>query len=643
MPRTLRAQLILASAAILVLMSGLLLWGAQSALRATLQEQFDQQLQVARPLLVAALSPLMAARDHAAVHEVVRQSVSTQGLAFLEVLDADARVVAGTPRPPGTRGMAATEAPLALEGQVYGLVRFGVHTEGLEAGLFKVTRNSVLIGALVLALGLVLMVGLTTWLTTHLRALAQASHRMARGEPVDHIPAGTGPSELRQLAQAFNQMTGALQERMQALGDSERRQRSLVDDLEGLNAELEDRVARRTAELEAARDAAEQANRAKSEFLSRMSHELRTPLNAILGFAQVLRARAHELPSLAAEPLRHIETAGWHLLQMINEVLDLARIESGRMSVSLESVDLAELLQQALQAIEPLARRKGVALQPGPTLPAPCWVRADRTRTRQVLDNLLSNAVKYNRPQGRVTARVQAAAQGRVAVSILDTGRGMDARQLERLFEPFTRFVAPGEGIEGTGIGLLITRRLLEAMGGRLDVQSQPGVGSCFRFELPAAQAPQAPAPAPGGEQAHAAAAAPAESPRTVVYVEDNPSNVEVFRQVLGLRPGLALLTAGDGVTGLALVRAHRPDLVVIDIDLPGMDGLELCRRLRADPQTAPIPRLALSANAMPRDIEQAREAGFEAYLTKPMDVPALIAQLDRLLPRPGAPEGSPA
>jgi signal transduction histidine kinase/ActR/RegA family two-component response regulator len=636
MPRTLRAQLILASAATLVLMSGLLLWGAQSAMRAALQEQFEHQLDVVRPLLVAALAPLMAARDHAAVHEVVRQSVSLHGLAFLEVLDADGRIVAATTRPAGEssplNGTTSTEASLELEGQSYGQVRFGVRTEGLEAGLYKVTRNSLLIGALVLGLGLVLMVGITTWLTAHLGALAQASRRMAQGETMAPIPTGAGPSELRQLAQAFNQMTQALQERLQALEEGERNQRALVDALEELNTELEDRVAHRTAELEAARDAAEQANRAKSDFLSRMSHELRTPLNAVLGFAQVLRARSQELPAHAAEPLRHIEAAGWHLLEMINEVLDLARIESGRMSVSLESVDLAELLQQALQAAEPVARRKGIKLSADLALPAPCWVHADRTRTRQVIDNLLSNAVKYNRPQGEVMARLEPGAHGRVAVSITDTGRGLSADQLERLFEPFTRFVAPGEGIEGTGIGLLITKRLVEAMGGLLSVQSQPGVGSCFRFELAPASAPTPAVRAPEGTGGPVAAAAPQRT-RTVVYVEDNPSNVAVFRQVLGLRPGIELLTAGDGVTGLALVRAHRPDLVVIDIDLPGMDGLELCRRLRADPQTSRIPLVALSANAMPRDIERGREAGFVAYLTKPMDVPALIAQLDHLLP----------
>lgn len=630
MPRTLRAQLILASAATLVLMSVLLLWGAQSAMKAALQEQFDRQLDVARPLLVAALAPLMAARDHAAVNEVVRQSVSSHGLAFLEVLDAEGRIVAAASRPAERNGTTATQATLELEGQPYGQVRFGVHTAGLNAALYTVTRNSLLIGALVLGVGLVLMVGLTTWLTAHLRALAQASRQLARGDAVGHIPATTGPSELRQLAEAFNQMTQALQDRLQALEASERRQRSLVDELETLNARLEERVARRTAELEAARDTAEQANRAKSDFLSRMSHELRTPLNAILGFAQVLRARSQDLPVQAAEPLRHIEAAGWHLLEMINEVLDLARIESGHMSVSLESVDLAELLHQALQAAEPVARRKGVKLHADVALPAPCWVHADRTRTRQVMDNLLSNAVKYNRPQGEVTARIEAGADGRVAVSITDTGRGLSADQIERLFEPFTRFVAPGEGIEGTGIGLLITKRLVEAMGGQLGVQSQPGVGSCFRFELPGASAP---APAvPAALVTHEAPAVVPRRTRTVVYVEDNPSNVAVFRQVLGLRPGIELLTAGDGVTGLALVRAHRPDLVVIDIDLPGMDGLELCRRLRADPQTGHIPLVALSANAMPRDIERGREAGFAAYLTKPMDVPALIAQLDHLL-----------
>lgn len=751
MPRTLRAQLILASAATLVLMSVLLLWGAQSAMKAALQEQFDRQLDVARPLLVAALAPLMAARDHAAVNEVARQSVSAHGLAFLEVLDAEGRIVATTSRPAGDNGTTATEATLELEGQTYGQVRFGVHTEGLNAALYKVTRNSLLIGALVLGVGLVLMVGLTTWLTAHLQALAQASRQLAKGDAVGRISTGTGPSELRQLADAFNQMTEALQDRLQALEDSERRQRSLVDALaegvvfqdaqdrilacndaaprilgvtrdqllgldsfdaqwearhpdgqpfrpedhpsiralrtgqpqrgvlmrvqraeqfdawisinseplrrpgeslpyatvtsfsdvsaevrarlalEELNTELESRVTRRTAELEAARDAAEQANRAKSDFLSRMSHELRTPLNAILGFAQVLRARSGELPPHTAEPLHHIEAAGWHLLEMINEVLDLARIESGRMSVSLESVDLAELLQQALRAIEPVARRKGVKLTTELALPAPCWVHADRTRTRQVLDNLLSNAVKYNRPQGTVTARLEAGSEGRVAVSITDTGRGLFPDQIERLFEPFTRFVAPGEGIEGTGIGLLITKRLLEAMGGALSVQSQPGAGSCFRFELARTSAPTPAVPAPPQAENPTGSPAPQRT-RTVVYVEDNPSNVAVFRQVLALRPAIELLTAGDGVSGLALVRAHRPDLVVIDIDLPGMDGLELCRRLRADTHTSGIPLVALSANAMPRDIERGREAGFVAYLTKPMDVPALIAQLDRLL-----------
>jgi CheY-like chemotaxis protein len=363
-----------------------------------------------------------------------------------------------------------------------------------------------------------------------------------------------------------------------------------------------------------------------------MSHELRTPLNAILGFAQLLaldhRGRGPEL-----QRVRQIEIAGWHLLELINDVLDLSRIEAGTMSTSAEPVELGDLVAGTLPMVQPLAVERGVVLAAPAPVPGGAWVRADRTRLRQVLANLLSNAVKYNRRGGRVEVEVEVEVEvgapeaGECVVAVRDTGRGFTEQQLQQLYQPFQRFTQGDETVEGTGIGLVITRRLVELMGGRLTVESTLGEGSVFRVALPIAQAPAAPALA-----APATLPPAGHGPARILYVEDNPSNIELLRQALALRPGLHLEVATDGLAGLALARREPFDLALVDIGLPGIDGIELCRRLKAEAATRELPLIALTANALRDDVRRARDAGFALYITKPIDVPLLLAEIERML-----------
>ena len=395
-----------------------------------------------------------------------------------------------------------------------------------------------------------------------------------------------------------------------------------------LNSELEERVAQRTADLEHALGLAESASRAKSEFLSRMSHELRTPLNAILGFSQILRLRGISLTTEERDQqVLQIENAGWHLLELINEVLDLARIESGAMTVSREPVALRPLVAECVQMVQPLAQSMAVTIGDRTVSTDVALVLADRTRLKQVITNLLTNGIKYNRRGGNVQL-VLAAAGEWVELAVQDTGRGFSGDQLRNLYQPFNRLGADGSGIEGAGIGLVITKRLTELMGGTLTLATEAEHGSVFTLRLPRASGP-APAEAEP-RQVDATGAAP--RARLVLYIEDNPSNIELLRGVLSLRPEIDLVAAADGLSGLALAHERLPDLIVIDIALPGMDGYQVCRQLRAHPDFAQRPIIALSANAMQADIRRGRDAGFDAYLTKPLDVPVFLAQVDELL-----------
>jgi PAS domain S-box-containing protein len=384
------------------------------------------------------------------------------------------------------------------------------------------------------------------------------------------------------------------------------------------------------AEAESARmaqAAAEMANRSKTAFLARMSHDLRTPLNAVLGFSELLQVdrAAMALPGVATQ-VRHIHEAGRHLLAMVDEVLDLTRVESGAVQLVMGRVPLGALLCGCRNLVTPLAAMRGVTVHvpvPGPDQD----VLGDPTRLRQVLMNLLSNAVKYNREGGSIEVAVQADA-ARVAIAVRDTGHGLTPEQLGQLFQPFNRLGAEQRGIEGTGLGLVIAKQLVEAMGGSLEAQSTPGAGSVFTLHLQRADAGGAGhAPAPAAVQVREAASGA--RPFVVLYVEDNPVNVALMSAALALREQVRVEVACDGQAGLDMARLLRPDLVLLDMDLPVMDGPTVLRHLKSDPALARIPCVAVSANAMDADIKQALGAGFSDYVVKPFAMQRLLAMLD--------------
>ncbi|KUE84760.1 histidine kinase [Cupriavidus necator] len=385
--------------------------------------------------------------------------------------------------------------------------------------------------------------------------------------------------------------------------------------------------------LKQAQASAEVANHAKSEFLSSMSHELRNPLNAILGFAQLMASESPPPTASQQASIDHILKAGWHLLELINEVLDLARIEAGHASLSPEPVSVIDTLRECHAMLEQQALKRAVRMR-FPAGEAPCFVRADRTRLKQILLNLLSNAIKYNRDQGSVDVQVTTT-EHRVCVSVRDTGAGLTPERLAQLFQPFNRLGHEAGPVEGTGIGLVVAKRLAELMGGTIDAESTPGVGSMFRVELPAA-AP----PAMAGESAEVTA--PVRSPieasstmHTLLYVEDNPANLKLLEQLLARRADVQLLSAATGILGVELARTSLPDAIVMDIHLPDINGIEALGRLREDPMTMHIPVIALSANAMPRDIERGMKAGFFRYLTKPIRIHEFMDALNAALEQP--------
>jgi PAS domain S-box-containing protein len=384
-------------------------------------------------------------------------------------------------------------------------------------------------------------------------------------------------------------------------------------------------------ELESARAAAEKANLAKSEFLSSMSHELRSPLNAVLGFAQLMASETPPPSPAQKLSIDQILQAGWYLLRLINEILDLAMIESGKVTISQESMSLTGVLQDCQAMIEPQAQKRRIQMT-FPRFDNLCYVHADRTRLKQVMINLLANAIKYNRDGGAVTVQCGISGENRVRVSVTDTGAGLAPEQLAQLFQPFNRLGQETSAEEGTGIGLVVTKKLVELMGGVIGVESSVGVGSVFWVELAASSAPQLAIDSIGeigaDERDHVATHA-LPSRRTLLYVEDNPANLALVEQLIARRSDLKLLTAIDGYLGIELARAYQPDVILMDINLPGLSGFGALKILHEDPATAHIPVMALSANAVPRDIAKGMEAGFFRYLTKPIKVNEFMDALD--------------
>ncbi len=381
-------------------------------------------------------------------------------------------------------------------------------------------------------------------------------------------------------------------------------------------------------ELHNAMAVAEKANLAKSDFLSSMSHELRTPLSAILGFAQLMESGAPPPTVTQKRSIDQILKAGWYLLDLINEILDLALIESGKLSLSLEPISLAEVVRECQTMIEPQAQQRGIGVA-FPQFEVPYFVNADRTRLKQILINLLSNAIKYNTVGGSVVVDCLVSTAGRIRIRVKDTGEGLSSTNLAQLFQPFNRLGQEANVEEGTGIGLVVAKRLVEWMGGSIGVESAVGKGSVFWFELNLTAAPQVAADASESTTpAHAQVQADAQL-RTLLYVEDNPANLMLVEDLMARRPDIRLLSARDGNRGIEIARASRPDVILMDINLPGISGISALKILAQDPATAHIPVIALSANAIPRDIAKGLEAGFFRYLTKPIKVTEFMDTLD--------------
>jgi signal transduction histidine kinase/ActR/RegA family two-component response regulator len=386
---------------------------------------------------------------------------------------------------------------------------------------------------------------------------------------------------------------------------------------------------RRRAEsnLREAMEEAAQANAAKTEFLSNMSHELRTPLNSIIGFGQIIEMTPDNLkPETLKEYASHITNGGQHLLELINEVLDLAKVEAGHQDLSIESFDPAEAITGALNMIRSTADKRGVTVDAFDGLKGAYAIAADRKRFQQVVLNLLSNAVKYNRDGGRVTLTAELSKGGTVRFSVVDTGKGIPAMSIDALFEPFERLGEQYGEVEGTGIGLTIAKRTVEMMGGEIGVESVVGHGSAFWVELPRGESFVSTV-----ERADTEIEAPVE-PTTaacdILYIEDNKFNLRLLEAMFSEFPGYSLRTATDGESGLEAARARRPDMVLLDINLPGIDGIETAELMRRDPLLSDVPIIAVSANAMDWEIDRAHDADFDSYITKPIDVRVLRQEL---------------
>jgi signal transduction histidine kinase/ActR/RegA family two-component response regulator len=480
---------------------------------------------------------------------------------------------------------------------------------GLDADVARLSkkaeddaRNASELGIVALVASSLLIALFTAYLLRYIvvpiRRVGSSADSLAAGDLTARAPE-SGASELAQLGCSFNRMAATIA---------------------GNHAAMQ----ARNRELAAAQQEAERANRAKSEFLSRMSHELRTPLNSILGFGQLLQLDG--IDERHQESVDQILRAGRHLLQMIDEVLDIARVETGELRMSPEPVEACELVEESIALVAPLAQQRSIQVVTDFRDCAAAHVLADRQRLKQILLNLFSNAIKYNREAGEIRCSLRSDDGERLAIDVSDTGAGMSREQLARIFEPFERLGAEHGNVEGTGLGLALSRRLAETMGGTLEVESEPGHGSTFSIRLATVPAPQS-GELPGE---HVAVEIPGE--RKILYIEDNLANLRLVELVLARHPQVSFLPAMQGRLGLELAREHQPDIVLLDLQLPDLQGHEVLIRLKAEPATRDTPVVVLSADASPGQMGRLRAAGAAAFLTKPLDVQELLDVVGRCL-----------
>lgn len=529
-------------------------------------------------------------------------------------------------------------------GEVLGTVYLRADYEFTDR-LLTLLGIAAVVSIVALGVAFLLSIRLQRVVSDPIQAISSIAHEVVEQQDYSRRAQKMSNDEVGALVDSFNNMLAVIEHHTQDLEKSNQdiarevaERRTAQHEIMRLNTDLEARVLDRTAQLEAinvelahAKMAAEQASQAKSTFLSNMSHELRTPLNAILGFTQLLKVSPTDLsPEKLDTYTSYILKAGEHLLVLINEILDLAKIESGFLSLSMEPVSLSELFQGCELLVRPMAEKRHITL--GFTLPDDSFVMADRTRLKQVLLNLLSNAIKYNRDGGSVSVHVTENEAAHVRIVVRDTGIGLSQMQVDQLFQPFNRLGQEAGAEEGTGIGLVVTKRLVELMGGRIGVSSTPGNGSEFWIELQCHIGGHAEIEPGKREVKQVLQTATVQKKRTVLYVEDNPVNLKLIEAVIGFRADIGLITAADGRLGIELACAHLPDVILLDINLPGMNGDAVLKMLQRDVNTCNIPVIAVTANAMPKDVERGLTLGFFRYLTKPINVNELLQMLDEAL-----------